>query len=107
MGLALVGESFFVQYLEELHPNDGKHELEEARDQHDVSDSLDSHNHTLYHVLLISIKHTLHMVKQTPIELRVNGSLKLLIMAMAHGINNLVEKRNLTRFLDLAVLANV
>ena len=33
-----------------MHPDDGKHELEQEGDEHDVVDSLDGHNDALYHV---------------------------------------------------------
>ncbi len=34
-----------------LHPDDGEHELEQQRDQHDVADGLDRHDDALHHVL--------------------------------------------------------
>ena len=36
--------------LEQLDPDDGEHEEEQHRDQHDVADGLHSHYDTLYHM---------------------------------------------------------
>lgn len=41
-------------HLEELDSDAGEHELQQSRDDHDVSDRPDGHKHTLDHVL----KHT-------------------------------------------------
>ena len=38
-------------YLEQLHPDDSEHELEQECDQHDVVDGLHSHNDALDHML--------------------------------------------------------
>lgn len=38
-------------HLEELDPDAGEHELQQSRDDHDVSDRPDGHEHTLDHVL--------------------------------------------------------
>ena len=37
--------------LEELHADDGEHELQEQRHQDDVADGLHGHDHALHHVL--------------------------------------------------------
>lgn len=41
-----------LNYLKELHPDTGKHELEQRCDDHYVPDGLDGHKHTLDHILL-------------------------------------------------------
>ena len=38
-------------YFEQLHANDGKHELEQTRDEHNVADSLNGHDDALDDVL--------------------------------------------------------
>ena len=37
--------------LEQLHADDGEHELEQTRDQHNVPDGFDGDDHALDHVL--------------------------------------------------------
>ena len=48
LGCMLEGPSL---YLEELHPDAGKHELEEGGDDHDVANCPDGHKDALDHVL--------------------------------------------------------
>lgn len=43
-------------YLEELHADAGKHELQQCGDDQDVADSSDGHKHTLHHILGTNIK---------------------------------------------------
>lgn len=43
------------KYLEQLHADDGEHELQQVRDQHDVADRLDRHDHTLDHILRVFV----------------------------------------------------
>lgn len=43
--------SIEVLYLEELHSNTSKHELQECGDNHDVADGPDGHKYTLHHML--------------------------------------------------------
>lgn len=38
-------------YLEQLHTDAGKHELQECGDDEDVADGTDGHKHTLNHAL--------------------------------------------------------
>ena len=40
-----------IDYLEELHSDDGEHELQEQRDEHDVPDGLDGDDDALHDVL--------------------------------------------------------
>lgn len=47
-------------YLEELHANDGKHELQEAGDEDYVSDSLYRYDDALNYVLVLTLT-----IKQT------------------------------------------
>lgn len=42
---------FVLLYLEELHSDASKHELQEGGDNHDVADGSDGHKYTLHHVL--------------------------------------------------------
>lgn len=43
------------KYLEQLHADDGEHELQQVRDQHDIADRLDRHYHTLDHILRVFV----------------------------------------------------
>ena len=38
-------------YLKQLNSNAGKHELQQRRNDHNVTNGLDGHEHTLNHVL--------------------------------------------------------
>lgn len=38
-------------HLEELHPNAGKHELQQGGDYHNVANGFDGHEHALDHML--------------------------------------------------------
>ena len=41
----------FTPHLKHLYTNNAKHELQQKRDQHDVVDGFDGHDHTLNHML--------------------------------------------------------
>lgn len=45
-------------HFEELDSNTGEHELQQGRDNHDVSDGPDGHKHTLDHMLRDKNKQT-------------------------------------------------
>ncbi len=45
-------------HLEQLDSDAGEHELQQSRDDHDVSDRPDGHKHTLDHMLQHTHTHT-------------------------------------------------
>lgn len=52
-------------YLEKLHTNTSKHELEEGGDDEDVANRADGHEHTLNHTLKTSGQHSFKVKKLT------------------------------------------
>ena len=79
LGAVVTGEELS---LEELYADDGKHELQQARHQHDVPDGLDGHDHALHHVLR---EMTAQIPCQTkPTHVLLGGSRRRILTARAN-----------------------